>query len=108
MSAARPKRACTLPAAEPSASEAAHDASSRAGRPRPNGRILIIHANAKPYGTGPVSEKSDTTAVGVAAVKAKASNRNFSFTCADYVRPTHSISPQQRESLTSAHSREHS
>ena len=53
-------------------------------RPRPTGRVLIVHANNKPYGKGPAGRTSDDSAVGAAAVKAKASNRNFDFSCADY------------------------
>lgn len=45
--------------------------------------MLVVHANSKPYGTGPHTT-SDASANGMAAVKAKASNRNFSFTCAEY------------------------
>ena len=55
-----------------------------APRPKPTGRVLIIHANNKPYGKGPAGKTSDETAVGAAAVKAKASNRNFDFLCSDY------------------------
>ena len=52
-------------------------------RARPRGRVLIVHANGKPYGKGP-SGSSDATAIGAAAIKAKASNKLFDFTCADY------------------------
>ena len=81
----RPRRACTLAPADPHREggvEAAVPDLPR--RPRPTGRVLIIHANAKPYGTGPIGSTSDGTAAGTAAVKAKASNRNFNFSCADY------------------------
>ena len=37
-------------------------------------------------GHGPVGATSDTNAQGTAAVKAKASNRNFDFSCAEYER----------------------
>ena len=52
-----------------------------------------MHANNKPYGTGPSGTTSDDTAVGTAAVKAKASNRNFPFSCADYERMRDSGKP---------------
>jgi len=38
--------------------------------PRPSGRVLVVHANGKPYGRG--------------AGGTKASNREFSFSCAEY------------------------
>lgn len=81
----RPRRSCTLP--QPELSEACSSSSAKQPvRPRPVGRILIVHANAKPYGTGPIGATSDVSAVSNAALKAKASNRNFSFSCADYER----------------------
>ena len=57
--------------------------------------MLIIHANAKPYGTGPShSVYSDINAMGVRAVHAKASNRaDFSFACADYEAMRDSFKP---------------
>ena len=79
----RPRRSCTVAAA---AEQAPVEAQYRT-RARPTGRILIVHANNKPYGRGPsLSRLSDETAIGTAAVKAKASNRQFDFLAADYER----------------------
>ena len=80
----RPRRACTVsaPAATATAATSTPQLKTRA---KPTGRVLIIHANGKPYGHGPsISTASDLSAVGTAAVKAKASNRLFDFSCADY------------------------
>jgi hypothetical protein len=84
---ARPRRSCTLAAERTDAttSTVSEGIEVHASRPRPTGRVLIIHANAKPYGMGPSQScQSDETAIGTAAIKAKASNRNFNFQCADY------------------------
>ena len=81
----RPRRACTLQASPVAVmDEATATATTRRSRVRPTNRILIIHANGKPYGHGPSGPSSDDTAVGTAAVKAKASNRLFQFSCRDY------------------------
>ena len=84
----RPRRSCRdqSVAAEESAAVSAAAQPQTRERP-PTGRILIVHANNKPYGKGPsCSVFSDETAIGTATVKAKASNRNFDFLAADYER----------------------
>ena len=86
--AKRPRRACTLPgrAADPATGASTELLAARGPRPRPapGTRILIIHANGKPYGYGPSGITSDDTAVGVRAIAAKASNKLFDFSCAEY------------------------
>ena len=64
----RPKRKCTLP------KEAQPPTPATAPRLRvvPKGRVLVIHANSKEYGTG--------------AGGSKASNREFSFSARDYLQ----------------------
>ena len=82
----RPRRACTTASADDLQGTAAAPSRAPRTRARPTGRVLIVHANGKPYGTGPVGSTSNTEANGVAAIKAKASNKNFDFSCADYER----------------------
>lgn len=78
----RPRRSCTLAVTQPEACSSLSTAART--RARPTGRVLVVHANGKPYGKGPSGATSDPTAIGAAAIKAKASNRLFDFTCADY------------------------
>ena len=82
--AKRPRRACTI---APTGTAQPMNAGTRPpprSRLRPTGRVLIVHANGKPYGFGQ-GTTSDMTANGHRAVKAKASNKNdFDFSCADY------------------------
>eukprot|EP00966_Prymnesium_polylepis_P068971 1602317-Prymnesium_polylepis.1 len=79
----RPRRTCTLPAADGGTMSEPPPEIKRT-RPRPLGKVLIVHSNAKPYGYGP-SRNSNLTANGHRAIKAKASNKSdFDFACADY------------------------
>ena len=94
--ARRSKRACTKPGYESSSANGASSSSSSGassssstatalrllaearGR-HPTGRILIVHANDKPYGRG--------------AGGTKASNRAFPFSCKDYLAMRDSYAP---------------
>ena len=80
----RPRRACVLAAEARPVPANPSPAEHQSTRQRPSGRVLIVHANAKPYGYGPSGAASDSIAVGTAACKAKASNREFNFPCAAY------------------------
>ena len=69
-SSERVKRLATAASSSDGGSRAGSEPALPPPLPRPSGRVLVVHANGKPYGRG--------------AGGSKASNREFAFSCADY------------------------